>query len=187
MVQTNHYWQPTSSSSVVLSSQSGSPSSCSVWRSREGWWADITWCLYPGHAPLGQFKLVYAAVYWPVRIIDLGQIYYRPPQNSKCACSVMLSGVCPTLTRLDDNLYAAVLCTAGIQLPNEYVYRTNSMEGSRDKIWAPKWAIYFFLCSIVWRYTKSPLIFCIVSHTQASSNARTQRDQLQRCNLLAKL
>ena len=48
--------------------------------------------------------VAYAAVYRPVRIIDLGQIYYRPPQNSKCACSVMLSGVCPALTRLDDNL-----------------------------------------------------------------------------------
>ena len=51
-----------------------------------------------------EMLLAYAAVYRPVCIIDLGQIYYRPPQNSKCACSVMLSGVCPALTRLDDNL-----------------------------------------------------------------------------------
>ena len=48
--------------------------------------------------------VAYATIYRQVRIIDLGQSIYRPPQNSKCACSIMLSGVCPVLTRLDNNL-----------------------------------------------------------------------------------
>ena len=98
----------------------------------------------------------------------------------------MLSGVCPALTRLDDNFYAATLRNAGILLPNEYVYHTNSMQRSRDEnMGAQMGDLFLPMLYSLMLHKKNPQIFCIVSHTQASSNERTQRDQLQRCNLLA--
>ena len=77
------------------------------------------------------------------RIIDLGQIDYRPPPNSNCACSVRLFWGCvsrswPGLDQLDRRP-AIYGCAAQywprlpLNLPNKYVYRTNGMHRSRLK------------------------------------------------------
>ena len=48
--------------------------------------------------------MAYAANYRPVRIIDLGYIDYRPPQNTNCAYSVLYFGAWAELTRRDLDL-----------------------------------------------------------------------------------
>ena len=78
--------------------------------------------------------VAYTVDYLPVRIIDLGQTDYRPPQNSNCACSIRLFGgvsrVDLDLTSTSYGLHAIALRHL---LPNEYVYRTNGLHRSRHK------------------------------------------------------
>jgi hypothetical protein len=44
----------------------------------------LTWHYYKAHV------IAYAANYRPLRIIDLGQINYRPPENTKCRFLILL-------------------------------------------------------------------------------------------------
>ena len=61
-------------------------------------------------------EVAYTAVYQPVQIINLGQIYYWPLQNPKCACSVSVFGMDSDFT---STFYVAALHETGLQLPNE--------------------------------------------------------------------
>ena len=67
--------------------------------------------------------IAYASDYRPVRIIDLSQIDYRPPQNSNCAWSIRLFGgvsrVNLDLTSTSYGLHAVALHNIGYLLPNE--------------------------------------------------------------------
>ena len=70
----------------------------------------------------------YAAIYLPVRIIDLGQIYYRPPPKFEVRMlHNAFGGGVPHWLDLTTTFHVAALRNTGIQLPNEYVYRTNSL------------------------------------------------------------
>ena len=88
------------------------------------------WCNADGTEQWYLGRVAYAANYRPVRIIDLGHINYRPPQNTNCACSVLYLGAWAELTSI---CHVVALHNTYQYIHNEYDYRTNSMQRSRGE------------------------------------------------------
>ena len=128
------------------------------------------------------WRIVYAADYRPVRIIDLRYINYRPPQNTNCACSILYFGAWAELTWLD------LMWSRCTILPVTYtINMIIALIACRDqeaKIWRPKSMVYF---SHAQQPGASQLHknFNITSQANASSDERTQWDRQYKYTVLA--